>query len=281
MKKSYWLQAVTPLHSGTGRGLGYIDTPVAREVVTNWPYVPASSVKGVLRDYYADNDKTKDLVNKAFGAGGENNSAGALVFTDAKIVCLPIRSLYGTFAWCCSTVSLNRIKRDLELAGIESLEKIPEIKGQFISVTNNSSLKNNNVVYLEDLDLNVDTASQTQTEEIANFLANKLFNDDNQKQMFKNRFAIVGEEIFNFLCETGTEVTAHNRINDETKVTDTGALWYEETLPAETILFGFVWKQSFYKEKLDVFCEENTQVNLQLGGKSSVGKGQIICNFRK
>lgn len=281
MKKSYWLQAVTPLHSGTGRGLGYIDTPVAREKVTNWPYVPASSIKGVLRDYFEDNAETKSLVNKAFGAGGENNSAGALVFTDAKIVCLPVRSLYGTFAWCCSTVSLNRIKRDLDLAGTESLKDIPVIKGQNISVTSNSNLKNNNVVYLEDLDLNVDTTTQKQTEQIADFLANKLFNDDTQKQMFKDRFAIVGEEIFNFLCETGTEVTAHNKINDETKVTDTGALWYEETLPAETILFGFVWKQTFSNENLDVFYKEDSQINLQLGGKSSVGKGQIICSFRK
>ena len=281
MKKSYWLQAVTPLHSGTGRGLGYIDTPVAREKVTNWPYVPASSVKGVLRDYFEDNQTTKDLVKKAFGSSGDNNSAGALVFTDAKIVCLPVRSLYGTFAWCCSTVSLNRIKRDLDLAGTESLKDIPVIKGQNISVTSNSNLKNNNIVYLEDLDLNVDSKTQAQTEQIADFLANKLFNDANQKQMFKDRFAIVGEEIFNFLCETGTEVTAHNKINDETKVTDTGALWYEETLPAETILFGFVWKQSFSNEDLDAFCKEDSQINLQLGGKSSVGKGQIICSFRK
>lgn len=277
MKKTYWIQAVTSLHSGTGRGLGYIDNPIARESVTNWPYVPASSIKGVLRDYFEDNAETKDLVNKAFGAGGENNSAGALVFTDAKIVCLPVRSLYGTFAWCCSTVSLNRIKRDLLLAGIKSFDNIPNIEKQKISVTSNSELKYEKKVYLEDLDLDVQDQAETETDKIAQFLANKIFTDDIQKEIFQKRFAIVGEEVFNFLCETGTEVIAHNRIKDDTKVTDTGALWYEETLPPETILFGFVWQQEFCKTDLNCFC--NSKLYLQLGGKSSVGKGQIICNF--
>src|SRR5688572_24809920 len=33
----YWLQALTPLHVGAGRGVGYIDLPIMREKVTQWP----------------------------------------------------------------------------------------------------------------------------------------------------------------------------------------------------------------------------------------------------
>lgn len=289
MKKTYWIQAVTSLHSGIGRGLGYIDNPIARETVTNWPYVPASSIKGVLRDYYNDKSSSDKIIESnliiAFGTDNKSKKgeskkeerAGALVFTDAKIVCIPIRSIYGTFAWCCSTVSLNRIKRDLQLAGIKSFDNIPNIKEQNISVTSNSELKYEKKVYLEDLDLDVQDQAETETDKIAQFLANKIFTDDIQKEIFQKRFAIVSEEVFNFLCETGTEVIAHNRIKDDTKVTDTGALWYEETLPPETILFGFVWQQEFCKTDLNCFC--NSKLSLQLGGKSSVGKGQIICNF--
>ena len=47
---NYWLHAMTPLHVGAGRGLGYIDMPIVREKVTTWPYVPGSSIRGAWRD---------------------------------------------------------------------------------------------------------------------------------------------------------------------------------------------------------------------------------------
>jgi CRISPR-associated protein Cmr4 len=214
-----------------------------------------------------------------------------LVFTDAKLVCLPIRSLYGTFAWCCSKISLKRIKRDLDLAqiktnGLDKINNLQDLNPQAVMVTSTTKLKNEGKVYLEDLDLNIQ--DQTEIDDIAQFLADKIFTNKEDKDMFKERFAIVSEDVFNFLCETGTEVIAHNKIDDKTKVTVKGALWYEETLPAETILFGFVWQQLTVKDKdkneislENAFCKSDKPVNLQLGGKSSVGKGQIICNFVK
>ena len=55
--KMYWMQAITPLHVGSGKGVGFIDLPIMREKVTNWPLVPGSAVKGVMRDYF---DQKKD-----------------------------------------------------------------------------------------------------------------------------------------------------------------------------------------------------------------------------
>ena len=60
--KIYWLEAITPLHVGTGRGVGLIDLPIIREKVTGWPLVPGSSVKGVIRDYF-DQEKSKKTGN--------------------------------------------------------------------------------------------------------------------------------------------------------------------------------------------------------------------------
>ena len=42
--KMYWLHALTPLHVGAGRGVGFIDLPIMREKVTNWPLVPGLSL---------------------------------------------------------------------------------------------------------------------------------------------------------------------------------------------------------------------------------------------
>lgn len=33
----YWLYALSPVHVGTGQGVGFVDLPIAREKVTGWP----------------------------------------------------------------------------------------------------------------------------------------------------------------------------------------------------------------------------------------------------
>lgn len=44
-----YLYVETPLHAGTGRGLGAIDLPIQRERITGYPIVQASGLKGRLR----------------------------------------------------------------------------------------------------------------------------------------------------------------------------------------------------------------------------------------
>ncbi len=92
--RMYWLQALTPMHIGAGKGIGFIDIPIMRERVTNWPVVPGSAVKGVLRDYFEQtgNDEQKKNVEIAFGTRSDGKIAGSLVFSDANIVCFPTRS---------------------------------------------------------------------------------------------------------------------------------------------------------------------------------------------
>lgn len=57
--KIYWLEAITPLHVGMGRGVGFIDLPIIREKVTGWPLVPGSAVKGVIRDHFDQESNEK------------------------------------------------------------------------------------------------------------------------------------------------------------------------------------------------------------------------------
>jgi CRISPR-associated protein Cmr4 len=46
----YYLHALSALHVGSGQGAGVIDLPIVREKATHLPYVPGSSLKGVLRE---------------------------------------------------------------------------------------------------------------------------------------------------------------------------------------------------------------------------------------
>ncbi|MBZ5495740.1 MAG: type III-B CRISPR module RAMP protein Cmr4 [Acidobacteriia bacterium] len=297
----YWLHALTPLHVGAGRGLGYIDLPIMREKVTNWPLVPGSTVKGVIADHHNATEKKRlddHLYRAAFGIadpgerseGGSNS--GSLVFTDARLVCLPVRSLYGTFAWCSSPMALRRLYRDIEAAGKEDEELQAPIDPaddhvHLPLVAGSELTDGQDRVFFEDLDFRARDCPVTKA--WSSKLSQWLFTDADWQKIFEARFAVVPDNVFNFLCETGTEVAARVRINEETKTVKSGALWYEEALPAESILCGLVWCDRVFGSNggqipapidlLDRFCSTVEKPPLQIGGKATVGRGQVRCVF--
>ena len=76
-----FLYVETPLHAGTGSGLGVVDLPIQRERVTGYPLVQASGIKGVLRGLAERaNDAKPEEVITAFGPETANASdhAGAI-----------------------------------------------------------------------------------------------------------------------------------------------------------------------------------------------------------
>ena len=293
----YFIHALTPLHVGTGRGVRFIDLPVMREKVTGWPVVPGSTVKGVIADHYgATNDaRQKDeVLQAAFGMADSGMptegmpNAGSLVFTDARIVCLPVRSLYGTFAWVTSPLALKRFFRDLEAAGQAGGLYVPKGPAQdeiFIGEASSSVLCQDGKVFLEDHDFK--SVANGDTARWAEKLAEWIFmGEEGWKEEFKGRFAIISDDAFDFFCETGTEVSPRVRIEEETKTAQEGALWYEESLPAETMLAGLVWCDRVFGNRditqnklMKRFCQE--KIRLQMGGKATIGKGRVSIIFGK
>lgn len=307
----YWLHALSPTHVGIGSGVGYIDQPIDRDGVTRWPIIRGSAFKGVWADHYGqklipipeeeevdgkrrDKDRRKmdtpegKLLKAAFGiAGDDNNSnAGALIPTDAKIVSLPVRSFRGTFAWATSPLVLQMLRRTLCLAGYTGVPVAPvsleEGKAHHTTI---SSLVEGSNIYLEDLDF---TAQKCDTAtEWASWFAARVFADDTAwQEQFKKRFVVLPDNAFDFLCETGTEVHTRVRIDDDTKTVANGALWTEESLPAETILMGIIQCDRVFgrdgKEiKADDLLKQFTDkpLTLQIGGKATVGRGQVRCVF--
>jgi CRISPR-associated protein Cmr4 len=86
--------------------------------------------------------------------------------------------------------------------------------------------------------------------------------------MFLKRFAIVSNETFSFLSETATEIVARVRLEDDVKTVAQGGLWYEETVPAEAIFYGFVAQQRG-SEPIQI----PTDKPLQIGGDATIGRG--------
>jgi CRISPR-associated protein Cmr4 len=286
----FWLQALAPLHVGSGRGVGFVDLPLVREKATGWPVVPGSTMKGVMRDHFTQDGSpsgTSALVDRAFGRGGQDTSlAGALSYSDARLVLLPVRSLYGTFAYATSRLALQWLARDLAAAGVKDVPDLPERVTDQLWRTTTTVLKSasEEKVYLEDLDL-VSQANSA-ADEWAKVLARGIFADETAwAQLLSERLAILPDDIFDYFTSMGTEIVARIKIDADTKTVTSGALWYEEHLPAETVLAGLAWCDRVHggpngvtpRDLLAAFCDK--PIACQIGGKATVGKGRVRVAF--
>ena len=139
--KPFFMVVETPLHAGSGTELGIVDMPIQRERHTDFPKVEASGLKGSIRSAFdneteeitvgnkkVDGSNRKDTISLAFGPEEGDAHAGALGFTDARLLLFPIKSMKGVFAWITCPKVLDRFKRDLELAGITGIPQIPTEK---------------------------------------------------------------------------------------------------------------------------------------------------------
>ncbi len=278
--KMLYVHALSPLHPGTGQGVGTIDLPVAREKATNIPYLPGSSIKGTLRDACQDSTLRTQLFGPETSSSMDH--AGALQLGDARLLLFPVRSVAGTFTYATSPYILRRFARDAKMVNPDhNLPDLPEVSSAGdVLVTDGTVLKVEGKVYLEDLDL----TPQENATEWAQYFAEKLFPGDSEWQkVFKQRFCILHDDVMGFLLETATEVRARVRIDDDTKTVVQGALWYEESLPAETVLYSLVQFTPNQQTNLngqDPFAKNEDMIRkpLQFGGKATVGRG--ICQLR-
>jgi CRISPR-associated protein Cmr4 len=284
--KLLFVHALSPLHAGTGQGVGVIDLPIAREKATGLPYLPGSSLKGCLRDLCGDDSKRV----KVFGPDTMNADeyAGAAQFADQRLLLLPIRSLRGTFAWVTSPYLLQRLVRDAQDTPLKpSLPANVPQPGEMecIVVADNSAIKvpngNRPQVILEELDLQVNAQDAVTW---ATWLAQRIFpNDTTWQQMLRARLCVVHDNVLAFLLQTATEITARIKMLDDTKTVQGGGLWYEEALPTETILYGLVVATPVKATGLK--SDEILQTiqgllgrTIQFGGNASVGRG--LCRVQ-
>lgn len=283
--KLLFVQAISPLHAGTGQGVGVIDLPIAREKATGIPFVPGSTLKGVFRDACTD----PAMQVKVFGPDTNNAElhAGAVTFSDARLVLLPVRSLHGVFAWVTSPLLLSRLKRDAQNSATPLAFEIPTpAEGGCLVSDQGEGLSmdigdNKQAVVLEDLALTFTRRSEVTA--WAGWFEEKLFAQDvDMKNAMKARLCIVSDDVLNFLLETATEINARIQIDDDSKTVADGQLWYEEALPTETVLVSLVVATNVDKSKAkvaDVFAEVkelSDKRTLQFGGKATVGRG--LCN---
>lgn len=282
--KLTFVHALSPLHAGTGQGVGLIDLPIAREKATGIPYLPGSSLKGTLRDLCTHTRK-EDVFGPPTANAGDY--AGSAQFSDQRLLLMPIRSLKGTFAWVTSPYLLQRLSREAKSVegNVACPDLPPALTGKQFAVAKTACallyLKKKKVgdgttpmVILEDLDL--DDRSTFEADAWAEWIGLRIFGDTDS---LKARLCIVPDDVLSFLLNTATEITARIRLDEKLKTVAPGALWYEEALPSETILSGLLVATEVKAKKEVVFeVVEGVLGNhstVQLGGKATVGRG--VC----
>jgi CRISPR-associated protein Cmr4 len=269
--RSFLLHALSPLHAGTGHAPGIIDLPTARMKATGIPFLPGSSIKGVLRD--ARRACGSEKTEAVFGPSDDPAAhAGALVVGDARLLALPVRSFRGTFAWATSPLLLTLAKRDLE----ESKLAIPSINGRGARLAHLNACVHNGKLYLEDLDL-----AATDSSEAATWAAILAPLASPGEDVFTKRFVIVDDETMTFLWETATQVDARVRLDEKTRTVARGALWLEESLPPETLLIGLLAADRSRRSSVTMTPDEILSFALsddeeihQFGGKATTGRGR-------
>lgn len=280
--------AQTSIHAGAGQALSVIDLPIQRESHTQFPVIFGSSLKGALRFRASQvlNDNKK-LVN-VFGADSqsEDTFAGAIMISDAKLLLLPVRSLNGYFKWVTCPALLRRYANDCERAGVnaENLANLNlNINQTEVLVVENKSDK----LFLEEFLLSVKVDNTLQA--VAKFIAENFKLDETA---VNEQLAVVSDDMFTYLAQNSTPVNAHIAL-DENKTVKKGALWYEETLPSETVMYSLISCTSSRgktAEKLDaqavakVLTDEvlpTTNRYLQVGGNETVGMGWFAIEFNQ
>jgi CRISPR-associated protein Cmr4 len=274
---AFVIHALSPLHAGSGDSTGVIDVPIARMKATGLPFLPGTSIKGVLRDTRGLKADTRK-VSSVFGPSSERagDYAGAIVVGDARLLALPVRSFKGTFAWVTSPLLLFLARRDFFAAGQQQLGSlaIPAIAGRGVAVTSQSACVHDGRVFLEDIDLNVQSASD------ANAWAQALAPlASPEEDIFTRRFLIVDDDSMAFFSETATQVDARVRVDDRTRTVAPGALWLEESLPPETLLIGLLTADrsrsgdAMAPDAVLDFALLDEEI-IQLGGGASTGRGR-------
>jgi CRISPR-associated protein Cmr4 len=284
-----FVHALTSLHAGSGTALGVVDLPVQRERHTGWPTIAGTSLKGVLRAEARPRMDKATLAAvfgpDAFGPDAENaaDHAGAISFTDARLLAFPVRSLKGVFAWVTCPEALTRLQRDLKLTGSAAPPNPPQPDAQTALTAANSPLRQGNGLVLEEFAFEaVDGATS-----IADWIAQHASEDAPMQQRMRERLAVVDDDAFSHFARHATEVTARIALDYETKTVREGALFYEEFLPPETLLYSVVLAdrsrsktKMTASEVLDALAGLGLRT-VQVGAGETIGKGLCALHFAR
>jgi len=316
-----FLNCETSMHAGSGDAGTYIDLPIQREKHTGFPKIESSSLKGAIREAIEERIErhlmkdpsfnklengskgfdwgklrmeTQKKIKVEFGADTNSDASGSLGFTDARLLLFPVKSMKGVMAWISCPAVLKRLSRDISLVNGSAAPVFTDLNNladDEVICTSKVEVDPGKVMLEEYVFRTVKDGERNKTIHAAenillgDWLAGKIFSGETELQYWLNalpgHLAIVSDDAFRDFVTLHTEVITRNKINNNTGTVDRGALFVEEYLPAESVLYALVTaapefsKESLRKTAVEniAFIEENLPSIIQLGGNATIGKG--------
>jgi len=277
----------TPVHCGTGQDIGIVDQPIQRERHTNYPRIQGSEIKGSFRRYYKNGD-VEEIFGPDEDGNEENKYAAAVSFGDASVLFFPVKSLKGTYVWVTCKNVLDKFSRTLKMANINSIT-VPAVNSvgddDDVIIYNTSISVNGNVVLEEYI-----FKAQNKTSNEFDSLVDKIVPSSQAEYKYlndslKKKICIVSDDNFKEFTTMSTEVITRIKVDDETGVVKSGALWTEEYLPTDTILYFPVFAVKSRKPGGSISAQNALQKvkdmasYIQVGGNETVGKGYVRVNW--
>ncbi|WP_027003422.1 type III-B CRISPR module RAMP protein Cmr4 [Hugenholtzia roseola] len=318
LAKPLFLHCQSPMHVGSGSDLGLVDLPIQRESHTGFPKIEASSLKGAIREHFEgkatndndwydiqlafgfDKDSLPPNVESKFKDSKDRDFSGALAFSDARLLFFPVKSFKGIFAYVTCPQVLTRFKNDLKICGrqdtnINALHDALKLVGIENTVADKNHLCTNNGV--DELQVILEEYAFEVTEnENTKALAAAL--SEHLEIHIDERIVILPDNVFSDFVKLYTEVITRNKIDNAKGTVAKGALFTEEYLPAESILYSLIFansiftanderKGSFVKDEKEseeqkvqkYFASKVNNSFMQIGGNSTLGKGIVKTKF--
>lgn len=256
------LLAETFIHVGGGQSDGAIDLPVAREAVTDYPFIPGSGLKGALRDWSGQRFE-RHASEPWFG---KQQYAGQLLFSDARLLALPVRSLHGASRWVTCPHLLERCRRDMLRLGLEASGDVPmPAPGTALGVGEGRLILEERGFDLVGL----------VPEAIATYLGHFVPHADSRARLVR-ALVILHDEDFTWFARYGLPVQARNVLEEATKASKN--LWYEEALPPDSLLYTLIGTRG--EGIPDQFTAAlRAQPFVQVGGNETIGQGWLALTF--
>ena len=300
-QKPLFLWVETPLHAGSGSDLGIVDLPIQREKHTGFPKIEASGIKGCLRESFEDKlERENTELTLVFGPENTNEAhAGALGFSDARLLLFPVKSVKGVFAWITCDDVMAKFKEIITLTGnnikdskgdidISAISTNSITEGSEIYIKKGSGENETRTVILEEHPVTHVSEDSELTRFAGWFAENALSDPDHlsyQREEIQKRLLVVHKDIFSYFVTLSTEVIARNKIDPNTGTVgkEGGNLWYEEYLPVESILYSVLLAAQSFKQQspssLKTADDVMSKVTgkwpaiIQIGGNQTIGKG--------
>jgi CRISPR-associated protein Cmr4 len=184
-----------------------------------------------------------------------------------------VRSLTGAYRWVTCPLLLERYQRDLARCGLTTIVpavSVPKPAGAAGALGAGGSRK----LYLEEREFTIGGECPSGVHEAIG----TLIRHAETRKRLASQMVVIGDDEFAWFCRYAVPIQARNVLEDGTKRSKN--LWYEESLPPDTVLYALSMARDGDTQAALAALFPETDPYLQVGGNETVGHGWVAISIR-